>query len=316
MPEPRPLPRPGPRSQHSQAETWARPGSVLAVGQAWPSECQQCSQSGPDRTTSSVASREPGFGSLAPRSRPARPPGSSAPPSPGPCPACPDLTLNTPAAVAGGLRVTEALSHHPSRVRQHRAGGSRAPGARGRESRSASPGDEPQSLTADGGRHLARLPVLSVSCEQPPLAAAGAMRSVRTRPRNSMDPPQPSPNADNLNGPGSLGPTADRARSDRPGVLGLSAHAVARVGVAGGARAAGRLRSSGRLGGAAPEQPLLLGQGCSLSPGQAPCDLGGLHPISSRARRTELEEEPGSNPACRQPGQAPLRDARFRGLCG
>lgn len=286
------------------------------MGQAWPSECQQCSQSGPDWTTSSVASREPGFGSLAPRCHPARPPGSSAPPSPGPCPACPDLTLNTPAAVAGGLRVTEALSHHPSRARQHRAGGSRAPGARGRESRSASPGDEPQSLTADGGRHPARLPVLSASCERPPLAAAGAMRSVRTRPRNSMDPPQPSPNADNLNGPGSLGPTADRARSDRPGVLGLSAHAVARVGVAGGARAAGRLRSSGRLGGAAPEQPLLLGQGCSLSPGQAPRDLGGLHPISSRARRTELEEEPGSNPACRQPGQAPLRDARFRGLCG
>lgn len=117
----------------------------------------------------------------------------------------------------------EALSHHPSRVRQHRAGGSRAPGARGRESRSASPGDEPQSLTADGGRHLARLPVLSVSCEQPPLAAAGAMRSVRTRPRNSMDPPQPSPNADNLNGPGSLGPTADRARSDRPGPGGSGA---------------------------------------------------------------------------------------------
>lgn len=208
----------------------------------------------------------------------------------------------------------EALSHHPSRVRQHRAGGSRAPGARGRESRSASPGDEPQSLTADGGRHPARLPVLSASCERPPLAAAGAMRSVRTRPRNSMDPPQPSPNADNLNGPGSLGPTADRARSDRPGVLGLSAHAVARVGVAGGARAAGRLRGSGRLGGAAPEQPLLLGLLPVTRPG--PTRFGRSPPHQQQQSPKELEEEPGSNPACRQPGQAPLRDARFRGLCG
>lgn len=52
VPGPLPLPRPGPRFPHSQAKTWAKPGSVPAVGQAWPSERQQCPQAAQTWTTS------------------------------------------------------------------------------------------------------------------------------------------------------------------------------------------------------------------------------------------------------------------------